>query len=124
MDVADEQCSRCAEETLDVELQRQGVAADLERLVGARRCRCQGLGVRRQVEGLTVPVRREGRYLLRSNLRGEDPATLWRYYMQLAEVEQAFKELKHDLAVRPVFHQLDGRIEAHIFVAFPAYACR
>jgi len=47
--------------------------------------------------------RREGRYLLRSNLTGEDPATLWRYYMQLSEVEQAFKELKHDLAVRPVF---------------------
>ncbi len=65
--------------------------------------------------------RREGRYLLRSNLTSEDPATLWRYYMQLTEVEQAFKELKHDLALRPVFHQLDRRIEAHIFVAFLAY---
>ena len=65
--------------------------------------------------------RREGRYLLRSNLTGEDPATLWRYYMQLVEVEQAFKELKHDLAIRPVFHQREDRIEAHIFVAFIAY---
>ena len=65
--------------------------------------------------------RREGRYLLRSNLTGEDPATLWRHYMQLCEVEQAFKELKHDLAVRPVFHQREDRIEAHIFVAFVAY---
>ena len=65
--------------------------------------------------------RSEGRYLLRSNLAGEDPATLWRYYMQLSEVEQAFKELKHDLAVRPVFHQREDRIEAHIFVAFVAY---
>ena len=65
--------------------------------------------------------RREGRYLLRSNLTGEDPATLWRYYMQLAEIEQAFKELKHDLAIRPVFHQREDRIEAHIFVAFIAY---
>ncbi len=64
---------------------------------------------------------REGRYLLRSNLTGEDPATLWRYYMQLTAVEQAFKELKHDLAVRPIFHQHDRRIEAHIFVAFMAY---
>ena len=53
--------------------------------------------------------RREGRYLLRSNLTGEDPATLWRYYMQLVEVEQAFKELKHDLAIRPVFHQREDR---------------
>ena len=65
--------------------------------------------------------RREGRYLLRSNLTGEDPATLWRYYMRLTEIEQAFKELKHDLAIRPVFHQREGRIEAHIFVAFIAY---
>ena len=62
--------------------------------------------------------RREGRYLLRSNLTGEDPATPWCYYLQLTEVEQAFKELKHDLAVRPIFHQLDERIEAHIFVAY------
>ena len=65
--------------------------------------------------------RREGRYLLRSNLTGEDPAKLWRYYLQLTEIEQAFKELKHDLAIRPVFHQREDRIEAHIFVAFIAY---
>jgi hypothetical protein len=65
--------------------------------------------------------RREGRYLLRSNLCGEDPAKLWEYYIQLTEVEQAFKELKSDLAVRPIFHQRDDRIEAHIFVAFLAY---
>lgn len=65
--------------------------------------------------------RREGRYLLRSNLRSEDPATLWQYYMRLTEIEQAFKELKHDLAIRPIFHQLDERIEAHIFIAFIAY---
>ena len=65
--------------------------------------------------------RREGRYLLRSNLTGEDPATLWRYYTRLTEVEQAFKELKHDLALRPIFHQREERIEAHIFVAFIAY---
>jgi len=65
--------------------------------------------------------RREGRYLLRSNLVGEDPAELWRYYIQLTEVEQAFKELKSDLAIRPIYHQSDERIEAHIFVAFLAY---
>ena len=65
--------------------------------------------------------RREGRYLLRSNLTQSDPATLWEYYIQLTEIEQAFKELKSDLAIRPIFHQLDRRIEAHIFVAFIAY---
>ncbi len=64
---------------------------------------------------------REGRYLLRSNLTDKDPATLWRHYILLTEVEQAFKELKHDLAIRPIYHQKDDRIEAHIFVAFIAY---
>ncbi len=49
--------------------------------------------------------RREGRYLLRTNLTSEDPAQLWRYYIQLVQVEQAFKELKCDLAPRPIHHQ-------------------
>ncbi len=65
--------------------------------------------------------RREGRYLLRTNLTGDDPSQLWTFYVQLTEVEQAFKELKHDLAIRPLYHQLEHRIEAHIFVAFLAY---
>lgn len=70
---------------------------------------------------LRATRRREGRYLLRSNLSDADPAQLWRYYIQLTEIEQAFKELKSDLAIRPIYHQLDHRIEAHIFVAFVAY---
>jgi transposase len=70
---------------------------------------------------LRIARRREGRYLLRSNLKGDDPALLWHYYIQLTEVEQAFKELKGDLSIRPIYHQLDARIEAHIFVAFMAY---
>jgi hypothetical protein len=65
--------------------------------------------------------RREGHYLLRSNMPHESPAKLWQLYIQLTEVEQAFKELKSDLAVRPIWHQKDERIEAHIFVAFLAY---
>jgi transposase len=65
--------------------------------------------------------RREGSYLLRSNVTGADPAQLWAFYLQLVEVEQAFKELKGDLAIRPIYHQTDKRIEAHIFVAFLAY---
>jgi len=65
--------------------------------------------------------RREGRYLLRSNLSGQDPAKLWQFYVQLTQVEAAFKDLKDDLSLRPVFHQLEHRIEAHIFVAFLAY---
>ncbi|MGP0089626.1 MAG: IS1634 family transposase [Xanthobacteraceae bacterium] len=65
--------------------------------------------------------RREGGYLLRSNIKGDDPSHLWRLYLQLVEIEQAFKELKNDLSVRPIHHQLETRIEAHIFVAFLAY---
>jgi hypothetical protein len=65
--------------------------------------------------------RREGRYLLRTNLTESDPATLWQYYVQLVAVEEAFKTLKGDLAIRPVFHHDEKRIEAHIFVAFLAY---
>ena len=65
--------------------------------------------------------RREGRYLLRTNLTAGAPEQLWTFYIQLTEVEQAFKELKHDLAVRPIFHHSEQRIEAHIFVAFLAY---
>ena len=64
---------------------------------------------------------REGRYLLRTNLSDHDPAQLWTFYTQLTEVEQAFKELKHDLAIRPIFHRTQERVEAHIFVAFLAY---
>mgnify|MGYP001812281853 CR=1 FL=1 len=70
---------------------------------------------------LRLTRRREGRYRLRTNLATDDPVQLWTYYIQLTEVEQAFKELKGDLSIRPIFHPLDRRIEAHIFVAFLAY---
>ena len=65
--------------------------------------------------------RREGRYLLRTNLVGREPAQLWQFYIQLVEIEAAFKNLKGDLQLRPIYHQLQHRIEAHIFVAFIAY---
>lgn len=64
---------------------------------------------------------REGRYLLRTNLKNEAPDTLWRYYMQLVCVEEAFRTLKGDLGLRPIYHQKPERIEAHLFVAFLAY---
>ena len=72
-------------------------------------------------EKLRQVRRREGRYLLRSNLTGEDPTRLWQFYVQLTQIEAAFKDLKDDLGLRPIFHQLERRIEAHIFVAFLAY---
>src|SRR5215469_5204967 len=70
---------------------------------------------------LRVVRRREGRYLLRTNLTEHDPAKLWTYYLQLVAVEEAFKNLKGDLAIRPIFHQDPQRIEAHIFITFLAY---
>jgi transposase len=72
-------------------------------------------------EKLREARRREGRYLLRSNLTSHDPAALWKFYLQLTQIEEAFKNLKGDLALRPIYHQREDRIEAHIFVAFLAY---
>jgi transposase len=72
-------------------------------------------------EKLRVARRREGRYLLRTNLDPQEPDTLWRYYMQLVFVEEAFRTLKGDLGLRPIYHQTPARIEAHLMVAFLAY---
>jgi transposase len=72
-------------------------------------------------EKLRSARRHEGRYLLRTNLTESDPAKLWSLYLQLVTVEEAFKNLKGDLAVRPIFHQKEKRVEAHIFVSFLAY---
>jgi hypothetical protein len=70
---------------------------------------------------LKAATLREGRYLLRSNLTGEDPARIWNLYMRLVEIEECFRNLKGDLSIRPVYHKLEHRIEAHIFIAFLAY---
>jgi hypothetical protein len=65
--------------------------------------------------------RRGGRYLLRTNLADDDSARLWSYYLQLGHIEEAFRDIRGDLTVRPIFHQLESRVEAHIFIAFLAY---
>ena len=66
--------------------------------------------------------RREGRYLLRTNLTSTDPAELWERYLQLVQVEEAFRDLKGDLGIRPIHHQLEERVEAHVFISFMAFA--
>jgi transposase len=66
-------------------------------------------------------IRKEGHYLLRSNISLEKASELWQMYIQLTNVESAFRTLKSDLAIRPIFHQLDSRIDAHIFIVFIAY---
>lgn len=70
---------------------------------------------------LRLARRGEGTYLLRTNLTASSPEELWKQYIVLTEVEQAFKEIKQDLSIRPVYHQRDDRIEAHIFISFISY---
>ena len=65
---------------------------------------------------------REGAYLLRTNLSDENAQALWSQYMQLTEVEAAFRALKSELSIRPLFHQLERRVKAHVLVAFLGYA--
>ncbi|UJS20362.1 MAG: IS1634 family transposase [Candidatus Brocadia sp.] len=72
-------------------------------------------------ERLRQAYRREGRYLLRSNMQATAPETVWENYLLLTRIEQAFKDLKGSLSVRPLWHQLERRIEAHIFVSFLAF---
>jgi len=64
---------------------------------------------------------RDGHYLLRSNLTAEDPAVLWTRYVQLTQIEAVFRSLKNDLGIRPIYHQLEHRVDAHILIAFLAY---
>ncbi|PYX60749.1 MAG: IS1634 family transposase [Acidobacteria bacterium] len=64
---------------------------------------------------------RDGHYLLRSNLTGADPAVLWTRYVQLTQIEGAFRSLKSELGIRPIYHHLEHRVDAHILIAFLAY---
>ena len=65
---------------------------------------------------------RDGHYLLRSNLTEGDPAVLWARYVQLTQIEAVFRSLKNELGIRPIYHQLERRVDAHILVAFLAYS--
>jgi transposase len=70
---------------------------------------------------LKAAQQRDGYYLLRSNLTGEDPAVLWARYVQLTQIESVFRSLKSELGIRPIHHQLEHRADAHILIAFLAY---
>jgi transposase len=87
----------------------------------ARQQRVAGFEFGLQKDKLRQVFKREGRYVLRTNWKESDPAKVWEFYLQLVEVEEAFKNLKGDLSIRPIFHQLERRIEAHVFVCFLAY---
>jgi transposase len=70
---------------------------------------------------LKASEQRDGHYLLRSNLTGEDPAVLWTRYVQLTQIESVFRSLKSELGIRPIYHQLEHRADAHVLIAFLAY---
>jgi len=70
---------------------------------------------------LKAAEERDGHYLLRSNLTGEDPAVLWTRYVQLTQIESVFRSLKSELGIRPIYHQLEHRADAHVLIAFLAY---
>jgi hypothetical protein len=70
---------------------------------------------------LKAAQQRDGHYLLRSNLTGQDPAVLWARYVQLTQIESVFRSLKSELGVRPIYHQLEHRADAHDLIAFLAY---
>ena len=82
---------------------------------------CNSFSFRVDQAKLTAAESRDGHYLLRSNLVSEDPTLLWERYVQLTQIEAAFKTLKSELGIRPLYHQLGQRVEAHILVAFLAY---
>jgi transposase len=119
------------------EIQRQDLTRDqrIEKLGGARDRASRAVAglVKATVDAegaltfqldrkkLRAVRQREGRYLLRTNLSADNPELLWRCYMQLVFVEEAFRTLKGDLGLRPIYHQKPERIEAHLFVAFLAY---
>lgn len=70
---------------------------------------------------LKAAEQRDGHYLLRSNLVSEDPAVLWTRYVQLTQIESVFRSLKSELGIRPIYHQLEHRADAHVLIAFLAY---
>ena len=70
---------------------------------------------------LKAAQQRDGHYLLRSNLTSEDPAVLWARYVQLTQIESVFRSLKSELGIRPIYHQLERRADAHVLIAFLAY---
>jgi transposase len=110
----------------DERLQKLGAARDRAGRVAAGLVRVtvgEDGALRYELERakLRAVRQREGRYLLRTNLSADDPALVWKCYMQLVAVEEAFRTLKGDLGLRPIFHRKAERIEAHLFVAFLAY---
>ena len=92
------------------------------RLIRDRNGKLQDLSIEYKEDRTTWSERVHGKYLLRTNLQETDPKRLWKTYMQLNQAETAFRMSKSDLGLRPVFHQREDRVQAHIFICFLALA--
>jgi len=84
--------------------------------------RAVGLRIASDVVAGRKAYRQKGAYLLRTNCEETDPALLWRWYMQLTQAEAAFRTVKSDLGLRPIYHRKQDRVEAHLLVCFLALA--
>ena len=84
--------------------------------------RASGLQITSELDAGQTAYRQKGAYLLRTNCEETDPVLLWRWYIQLTQAEAAFRTAKSDLGLRPVFHQKEDRVHAHILVCFLALA--
>jgi transposase len=119
-------------------LDRGPIERQIGRLLG-RNSRGAGRYIVRVLDDVTAPAKlrlewsiraewddwarhSEGCYILRSNVNDWTPEALWQTYIQLTEAEAAFRIQKSDLSIRPIWHQKQERVQAHIFVCFLAYA--
>lgn len=80
------------------------------------------LKIRRKKGNMQWAEKAYGHYLLRTNVREKDPKKLWKLYMQLNQAESAFRTKKTDVGLRPIFHQKQHRVQAHIFICFLSLA--
>ena len=95
------------------------ICAEVRRDEPGRACRLQ---ITSALDAGQTAYRQKGTYLLRTNCEETDPVRLWRWYIQLTQAEAAFRTAKSDLGLRPVFHQKEDRVQAHLLVCFLALA--
>jgi len=107
-------------------LERNSRAASLFEVIvteiGAGKDKRLAVDVKRNDERYQWALQSGGSYILRTNWKEDDPKTIWKRYIQLTEVEDAFRTEKHDLGMRPIYHQKQDRTQAHILVCFLSLA--
>jgi transposase len=107
-------------------LERNSRAASLFEVIvteiGAGKDKRLAVDVKRNDERYQWALQSSGSYILRTNWKEDDPKTIWKRYIQLTEVEDAFRTEKHDLGMRPIYHQKQDRTQAHILVCFLSLA--